>query len=55
MDRYNAAGSWEQLPPMLARRSHPAVASLKGRLYVCGGFDGVERSDDQHLFIYIYI
>ena len=28
---------------MSARRSHPAVVTLRGRLYVCGGFDGAER------------
>lgn len=27
----------------IGRRSHPAVVTLRGRLYVCGGFDGAER------------
>lgn len=28
------------------RRSHPAVVTLRGRLYVCGGFDGAERPEE---------
>ena len=28
------------------RRSHPAVATLCGKLYVSGGFDGAERQSE---------
>lgn len=36
----NGNGLWQELPPMLWRRDGPAAASLIGRIWVCGGFDG---------------
>lgn len=32
--------TWETMPPMIARRDGAAAAAMRGRLYVCGGFDG---------------
>jgi len=33
--------AWDPLPPMRERRSWSAAAATGGRLYVCGGFDGL--------------
>lgn len=31
---------WETMPPMLTRRDGAIAAGIRGRLFVCGGFDG---------------
>merc|ERR1711933_241074 len=39
--REPGASSWELLPAMATCRLEPAVAVVAGRIYVCGGRDGV--------------
>lgn len=38
-----AAGAWQSLPPMTARREAAAAAVVGGQLFVCGGFNGSRR------------
>jgi len=41
VERYDPnAGRWTACVPMLTRRCRLGVATLNGKLYVCGGYDG---------------
>mmetsp|Transcript_156376 Transcript_156376/g.299886 ORF Transcript_156376/g.299886 Transcript_156376/m.299886 type:complete len:429 (-) Transcript_156376:21-1307(-) len=45
--------AWEALPPMLCRRASASAACLSGcryKVFVCGGSDGVQRSDTAEFF-----
>jgi len=44
------SGCWEQMEQMSERRSHPTLAAVRGRLYVCGGFDGAESQRSVECF-----
>jgi kelch-like protein 18 len=32
--------SWAETVPMLSNRCRPGVATLNGKIYACGGYDG---------------
>ncbi len=36
----NLTRTWTQVAPMLSKRCRLGVASLNGKLYACGGYDG---------------
>lgn len=41
VERYDVQkGQWFLMPPMLTRRCRLGVAVLRGKIYVCGGYDG---------------
>lgn len=42
MERYDPnTNSWTEMRPMLTRRCRLGVAALGGKLYACGGYDGM--------------
>ena len=42
--------TWENLPPMLARRANAGGAAIKQRLFVFGGFQEISRDDSCEMF-----
>lgn len=41
MERYDPLTQrWTTVKPMLSRRCRLGVATLNGKIYVCGGYDG---------------
>lgn len=51
VEQYDLAiGKWEVLPPMSVPRVAAAVAALLGQLFVCGGFDGMQRLNSAERF-----
>lgn len=41
VERYDPlSGVWTVVKPMLTRRCRLGVATLNGKMYVCGGYDG---------------
>merc|ERR1712039_668027 len=36
----STSSAWEPMPPMTSRRDGAVAAAMKGRVFVCGGFDG---------------
>merc|ERR1712176_836956 len=50
-ERFNpAAGSWQTLPPMAYPRCNHVVATLAGRVYACGGWDGADVLNQAEAF-----
>lgn len=54
VERYDTyTGQWSSVTPMLMKRCRLGVATLNGKLYACGGYDGstflqtVEEYDPQ--------
>ena len=41
MERYDpVTDKWTEVTPMLTKRCRLGVATLNGKLYACGGYDG---------------
>lgn len=41
VERYDpTSGQWTDVTPMLSKRCRLGAATLNGKLYVCGGYDG---------------
>lgn len=44
-----ATGNWSECSPMYMRRSGAGCASLRDKIYVCGGYGGAEGLGPSHL------